>query len=156
MLKFLFIPIPVYLGWKVSKKKLIDEQATMSFRKRWAKVGLESERHLVTTQDGYILQLFHITSDPKQSSLPPVYFQHGAQASAMCWVANKEKSSPFVLAKNGYDVWLSNARGCSFSRMHKYLDPEDDDEYWDFWFEDMAKYDTKAVIEYILKHNDHE
>ncbi|CAI2370826.1 unnamed protein product [Moneuplotes crassus] len=155
MLKWLLLPIPVYFGGVYAGKYLIDEQAKMSFTKRCKLVGLGSEKHFVTTEDGYILQLFRVTSGESQSECPPVYFQHGSQSSAMDWVANKEKSSPFILAKNGYDVWVANARGCAYSQFHKYLDPNEDPEYWDFCFEDMAKYDTKAVIEYIRKNNDH-
>ena len=110
----------------------------------------------MTTDDGYILQVYRLTTGEDTSSLPPVYFQHGSQASAMCWVANKSKSAPFQLANAGYDVWVANARGCSFSMMHKYLDPEADLQYWDFCFEDIGKYDTKAIIEYIKEKNQHE
>ena len=59
------------------------------------------------------------------------------------------------MAKNGFDVWVANSRGWSFSRMHRDWDPQIDKEYWDFSFQDMAKYDTKAIIEWILKNNSH-
>ena len=39
--------------------------------------------------------------------------------------------------------------------MHKYLDPDLDPEYWNFSFQEMAEYDTKAVIEFILQNNKH-
>lgn len=48
-----------------------------------------------------------------------------------------------------YDVWLANARGSYFSRKHLWLDPSSDVEYWNFSFEEFAKYDLPAVIEFI-------
>jgi hypothetical protein len=47
----------------------------------------------------------------------------------------------FFFADAGFDVWLNNTRGNRFSRDHKYLDPDCDEEFWDFSFHDMGKYD---------------
>jgi pimeloyl-ACP methyl ester carboxylesterase len=55
------------------------------------------------------------------------------------------------MAKAGFDVWLTNSRGNAFSRLHKTLDPDVNPEYWDFTFEEMGLYDTKATIEYVKK-----
>ena len=48
-------------------------------------------------------------------------------------------------------MWLGNSRGNSFSKSHKYLDSKTDQEFWNFSFYEMGKYDTKAVFEYILE-----
>lgn len=37
----------------------------------------------------------------------------------------------YMLAKKGYDVWLGNARGNTYSRKHKSLDPEKR-PFWDW------------------------
>ena len=58
----------------------------------------------------------------------------------------------FELSRWGYDVWLANTRGNLFSRRHRQLDPDLDEEFWDFTFEDVGRYDTKAVIIFILNH----
>ncbi|CAH0520966.1 unnamed protein product [Peronospora belbahrii] len=48
------------------------------------------------------------------------------------------KSLAFLLADAGYDVWLANNRGTTWSREHvTYTD--DDDEFWDFTWEDMEE-----------------
>ena len=65
------------------------------------------------------------------------------------WICNGDKSPLVVLARNGNDVWVGNNRGTSFSRFHKYLNPDHDLKYWDFTFEEMGLYDTKAEIDYI-------
>ena len=37
----------------------------------------------------------------------------------------------FVLASEGYDIWLGNSRGNKYSKAHITLDI-DSKEYWDF------------------------
>ena len=57
----------------------------------------------------------------------------------------------FTAVRAGYDVWLNNSRGNSFSRRHINLDPDSDNEaFWSFGWEEMGKYDVPAVIDYIL------
>jgi predicted alpha/beta hydrolase len=55
-----------------------------------------------------------------------------------------------VYALEGYDVWLGNNRGTTHSRRHKRLDPDYDQQYWDFSFIELGKYDLPAMIKYVL------
>ncbi|KAI9987637.1 hypothetical protein PInf_023681 [Phytophthora infestans] len=81
---------------------------------------------------------------------PVVLLQHGLLDSSFTFVNNfRNQSLAFVLADAGYDVWLGNNRGTTWSREHlTYTD--DDDEFWEFSWEDMGKYDLPAEIEYAL------
>ena len=66
------------------------------------------------------------------------------------WLMNGKISLAFVLAEKGYDVWLNNSRGNRYSRSHIYLDPDTDKQFWDYSFEEMAKYDQPALFDFVL------
>lgn len=79
--------------------------------------------------------------------------QHGIEGSAYDWILNSADKAPaFLLAREGFDVWLGNNRGSAFSLKHvKYT--KDQKEFWDFDFEEMGLYDVPAEIDYILSVN---
>jgi len=115
--------------------------------------GYPVEVHHVTTQDGYILELHRIPTSPKSQLTGPgrraVFLQHGIFASDFVWVTAKtENALAFQLADRGYDVWLGNSRGNTYSRKHVTLDP-DSLEYWDFSWDEMAKFDLPDSFEYV-------
>lgn len=54
------------------------------------------------------------------------------------------------LANQGYDVWMGNSRGSTYSLNHTHYDYRYDWRYWDFSFHEMGLYDLPAQIDYIL------
>lgn len=110
--------------------------------------GYPAEQHNVTTQDGYILTMHRINKQPTKKV---VLLQHGLMDSSSTWVINfPEQSLGFILADNDYDVWLGNMRGNTYSNRHiKYNITQE--EFWDFSFDEMSKYDLTAMIDYILE-----
>jgi len=50
----------------------------------------------------------------------------------------------------GYDVWLTNSRGNTFSRNHTKLNPFLDKKFWDYTFDDMGRFDVVANIKYVV------
>jgi len=115
------------------------------------------EKHSVTTDDGYILGVYRIPSgrfESVQGSQQPkrvVFLQHGLLDSSWTWVANyPDESLGFILADNGYDVWFGNSRGNFYSKAHVTY-PVNSAQFWDFTWDEMAKYDLPAVLSYILE-----
>jgi len=85
------------------------------------------EEYQVTTSDGYILSLHRLYEPgmPTSNPYPPVLLQHGIEDSSIQWVINDpEKSPAFILAKEGFDVWLGNNRGNHYSMKHVKYSPD--------------------------------
>ncbi|KAJ8927628.1 hypothetical protein NQ314_019889 [Rhamnusium bicolor] len=78
----------------------------------------------------------------------PVFLQHGLLGSSADWLMNGNNSLGFLLANNGYDVWLGNARGNTYSKGHISL-PIDSRKYWNFSWHEMGTYDLPAVLYYV-------
>ena len=130
--------------------------AKRSFGEICAENGFNYETHQVTTEDGYILSVFRIPGLVSEeadtnTTKPPILFQHGILDSANCWIVNYPDVAPaFVAARAGYDVWLGNSRGNTYSRAHTTYDPDHNEKkFWDFSWYDMGKYDLPAVIDMI-------
>ncbi|GMF44260.1 unnamed protein product [Phytophthora fragariaefolia] len=121
--------------------------------------GYAVETHNVTTADGYILTMHRLPKsyDESQSGEAAaknklaILVQHGLLDSSFSWVCNfRNQSLAFVLADAGYDVWLGNNRGNTYSDHHvKYT--SDDKEFWDFSWEDMGRFDIPAMLNHVLE-----
>ena len=61
----------------------------------------------------------------------------------------------FVASRAGYDVWLGNSRGNTYSRAHTEYNPDRNErKFWDFTWFDMGQYDLPAVIDMIQTETD--
>lgn len=108
----------------------VDTDMSRSFAEICHENGFLFESHKVTTADGYINTMFRIkgTIADKNSKekRPPVFLMHGIFDSADAFIMNwSEVAPPFVLARNGYDVWLGNSRGNKYSLEHENLSSKD-------------------------------
>ncbi|KAK1297573.1 Triacylglycerol lipase 2 [Acorus calamus] len=106
-----------------------DEDSDGTCKSRVEIFGYQCEEHKVTTHDGYILSLQRIPvgrSGGSPSRGPPVLLQHGVLMDGITWLLNApDESLAFILADNGYDVWIANTRGTKWSRGHVSLSTND-------------------------------
>ncbi|EDX05787.1 GD24350, partial [Drosophila simulans] len=114
------------------------------------------EEHTVITYDDYILTIYRIPSSPNRSHLnragrrAVVFLQHGILSASDDWIINgPEASLAYMLADAGYDVWLGNARGNTYSRQHKHIHPDSSD-FWRFSWHEIGVYDLAAMLDYAL------
>lgn len=116
------------------------------------KHGYGVEEHVVKTDDGYFLTLFRIRQLTLDEEPRPVAFlMHGFLGSADEWLLmGPEKSLAYLLTDAGYDVWLGNVRGSTYSRRHASKHPAHPD-FWQFSIDEIALHDLPAMIDYTLK-----
>nr|XP_034832273.1 lipase 1-like [Maniola hyperantus] len=122
------------------------ENANLDFNGLANRHGQQAVQHEVTTDDGYILTIFHIPGRSKY----PVLLVHGLADAADVWLLRGKGSVGVTLANEGYDVWFANSRGNRYSRRHVSLDPDNDAAYWNFSFHEMGYYDLPAIIDKII------
>lgn len=138
--------------------------------------GFASEKHCVTTEDGYILTLFRVKAKNSTGCHKDVVIIHNfILASSDDFVEFKcsmgeliviikmiiillncfsfiKLTSAFSMVEAGYDVWLGNSRGNFYSRRHVCLDPDDlFGTFWDFSWDDIGLKDYPAGIHYIRR-----
>jgi pimeloyl-ACP methyl ester carboxylesterase len=73
---------------------------------------------------------------------------HGLLDCSVSWFLHedKAKSLPYLLAAQGYDVWVGNNRGNRLSRHEDDACPK----YWQYTFDHLVDYDQPALIAGVL------
>ncbi|XP_049869136.1 lipase 1-like [Pectinophora gossypiella] len=120
-----------------------------------SKYGYPVETHRVITSDGYILTAHRIPHGKYKNNepgpRPVVFLMHGLMCSSADFIVLGPGSAlSYLLAEEGYDVWMGNARGNFYSRNHTTLNPDTDRKFWRFSWEHIGLYDLPAFIDYII------
>ncbi|XP_063894050.1 lipase 3-like [Helicoverpa armigera] len=130
---------------KLFNAGLYNEDVHLNVSQLIHKYGHSVEEHEVTTEDGYILTMIRIRSEG-----PAVFLMHGLLASADDWVtAGPQTGIAYLLANEGYDVWMGNARGTKHSKKHATLSIPTY-QFWNFSWDEIGRYDLPAMIDYVL------
>lgn len=114
--------------------------------------GYNTEKYEVTTEDGYILNLYRISSKKCDVLIqPPVFLMHGLLLNSDIWYdAGHDASLAYMLADNCHDLWVGNVRGSYQGRRHVSLNPDTDHAFWDYCVDDNGYYDIPAQIDMVL------
>lgn len=124
---------------------LNNEDVHLNISQLIFKYGYPVEEHKVKTEDGYIVTMVRIPSEG-----PVVLLMHGLLGCSDDWVtAGTESGMAYLLADEGYDVWMGNARGNKHSRAHETKIPSTY-EFWDFSWDEIGRYDLPAMIDHVL------
>ncbi|XP_075259870.1 gastric triacylglycerol lipase-like [Convolutriloba macropyga] len=136
-----------------------DEDSKRNVSELITSKGYSCEEHTAQTVDGYLLSIQRVgpstttkatlENDWRNKTKPVVVLQHGLMDSSATWVINQaDNSLGFMLADAGFDVWISNSRGNKYSKTNINFD-RNNPKFWDFSWDEMAKYDLPAIIDYI-------
>ncbi|KAF8365470.1 hypothetical protein PRIPAC_83299, partial [Pristionchus pacificus] len=140
-----------------SAKALDDPESFMTPIEIIRYWGYPAENYDVITKDGYILALQRIphgrNSEANSScTRPAVLLVHGQGTDGTQYIMNPPESSPaFILADAGFDVFLLNQRGTTYSKRHVTLKPHFGSKFWQYSVDEMSKYDATATIDKVLK-----
>ena len=109
------------------------------------------------TDDDYALTLYRIPGKfselrdpPRVTPKPGILMMHSMFWDMNQWVSNDaDKAQAFNLVDGGFDVWMGNSRGVSYSSGHLNY-TKHDQEYWQFNIESMGFHDLPAFMEFIF------
>ncbi|XP_055327362.1 uncharacterized protein LOC129580729 [Paramacrobiotus metropolitanus] len=139
-----------------AKIMAVNPEAKLNTSQIIAFHGYPVEEYRIQSEDGYLIYIQRIPCGRNMSKTgcsgrPVVVLQHGLEACSANFVTNLvQESLAYIMVDAGYDVWLGNMRGNFYGRGHiKY--PVDSAEFWDFSFDEMAKYDVPAIINKALE-----
>ncbi|KAJ4462706.1 putative Gastric triacylglycerol lipase [Paratrimastix pyriformis] len=111
--------------------------------------GFTVDEVYFTSPDGFILLLQHMHHSPLVAHRGTILVLPGVMCSSYITVI-ADQAFPYDLAKQGYDIWIHNARGTTDSRRHVKWSPKDK-EFWQWSLENIGMVDVPAVVEFVLQ-----
>ncbi|XP_003748499.1 gastric triacylglycerol lipase [Galendromus occidentalis] len=112
--------------------------------------GLSFEWLEVPTQDDVTIRVHHLWNPRVNGTMIPVLMAHSLLVSGDVFLLNKpEQSFAMILANNGYDVYIINFRGSSYSPLTR-------DEFVNSTLDDNIFKDFPATIDFVLQRTNQE
>ena len=114
------------------------------------------------TEDGYQVSAYTFKGSEKTGYYPPgrpaVLMVPGILDDGARWLEmqtpdlTKKNPLPLMIqiANAGYEVWIGDVRGTEDNLVHRSLSP-DDPEFWNFTWDDVARYDLPAMVDLVKK-----
>lgn len=138
-----------------TKKSLgYPKDSLLNFTELTNEYGYDSQEHTVVTEDGYILTMFRIVKGKNcigRNREPPVILMHGLLQSSDSWLdAGPNAGLAYLIADACFDLWVGNCRGNYYSRRHVSLNPDTDNQFWQFSVDEIGYYDIPAMVDYVL------
>ncbi|XP_025996194.1 lipase 3 [Solenopsis invicta] len=140
---------------KIDPTKRINNAEVLDFIGLVGQYNYPAEEHNVTTEDGYNLVIHRIPESPllnNKKKKKVVFILHGIMLSSDNWVLyGPGKDLAFLLADQGYDVWIGNMRGNTYCRSHANMTVYDP-KFWQYSFHEVGTKDLPAMFDYIFNH----
>lgn len=87
----------------------------------------------------------------RQQQKPVVILAHPLLSSSSDWIIlGPGKALAYLLADEGFDVWMMNVRGNTYSLNHTTLSTKSA-AFWDFTYHEHATQDLPALIQYVVR-----
>jgi len=135
---------------KIMFQPYTDHDAKLTLEELAEREGIKTEKHIVITEDGYHLTVYHLQTPGLKPGSPVAFMQHGLFSSADTWISRQSLSPAVRAAKAGYDVWLGNNRGTKYAREHNTLKATNDySKYFDYSYFELGKFDAPAQIDFV-------
>jgi len=152
-----------FIQQKLDRKGILKQIPSMNVPETIHYWGYPVEEHFITTEDGYILGVHRIPhgkfekfniQDAKDTKKPSIFLGHGLGSSSASYAwGPPDKSLGYILADAGYDVWMGNTRGNTYSKNHTTFDTcSTCPDFWNFGWHEAAMFDLSGVIDHILEH----
>eukprot|EP01135_Chromosphaera_perkinsii_P003254 Nk52_evm29s239 gene=Nk52_evmTU29s239 len=146
-------PAQLIKDFKAAQKNhdMFIPDAKLNAQQLAKKYGYEWTTHEVTTEDEYILTIVRMKSKTHCPNRKPVILAHGLVDSSDTWQFDlPHQSLSYIMADACYDVFMTNDRGNTYSTKHKRFS-NTDPRYWAFSWDESARYEIPAVVEFVLK-----
>lgn len=114
-------------------------------------VGYRGDAYKVKTEDGYLLTLHRVRSKKREDFKGTAFLMHGLFRNSADFLATGPSIAlPYLLADNGYDIFIGNSRGSKYCQEHEKFSIKSS-EFWNFSWHEIGYFDLPAMIEFALK-----